>query len=124
MMNKTKTLTKGEMQVMNVLWSLPDSQGTSHDIMDRMPEPKPATTTLLTFLKILTEKGFVEAVKVGKGKLFSARVSRRDYTSFYMRDVRDTFFGGSFRSLVSFFAEEENLSQQEIDDLLALLKKD
>ena len=70
MMNKTKTLTKGEMQVMNVLWSLPDSQGTSHDIMNRMPEPKPATTTLLTFLKILTEKGFVEAVKVGKGKLF------------------------------------------------------
>ena len=69
-MNKTKTLTKGEMQVMNVLWSLPDSQGTSHDIMNRMPEPKPATTTLLTFLKILTEKGFVEAVKVGKGKLF------------------------------------------------------
>ena len=75
-------------------------------------------------LKILTEKGFVEAVKVGKGKLFSAKVSRRDYTSYYMRDVRDTFFGGSFRSLVSFFAEEENLSQQEIDDLLALLKKD
>jgi predicted transcriptional regulator len=92
--------------------------------MDCMPEPKPATTTLLTFLKILTEKGFVEAVKMGKGKLFSAKVSRRDYTSYYMRDVRDTFFGGSFRSLVSFFAEEENLSQQEIDDLLALLKKD
>ena len=56
--------------------------------------------------------------------MFSAKVSRRDYTSYYMRDVRDTFFGGSFRSLVSFFAEEENLSQQEIDDLLALLKKD
>lgn len=123
MMNKTKTLTKGEIQVMNVLWSLPDEKGTSHDIMERMPEPKPAPTTLLTFLKILTEKGFVEAVKMGKGKLFSALVSRRDYTSFYMRDVRDTFFGGSFSSLVSFFAEEENLSQKDIDEILALLGK-
>ena len=50
-------------------------------------------------------------------------VSRRDYTSFYMRDVRDTFFGGSFSSLVSFFAEEENLSQKDIDEILALLGK-
>ena len=108
-MNKTKTLTKGEMQVMNVLWSLPDSQGTSHDIMNNMPEPKPATTTLLTFLKILTEKGFVEAVKVGKGKLFSARVRSQEYTYCYMRDVGDTFFGCTFSSLGSLFAAEAHI---------------
>ena len=47
-------LTKAETQVMNVLWSLPDEKGYSSEIMERMPEPKPAMTTLLTFLKILT----------------------------------------------------------------------
>ncbi|MCR5132308.1 MAG: BlaI/MecI/CopY family transcriptional regulator [Prevotella sp.] len=116
-------LTKGEMQVMNVLWSLPDEKGFSNEIMEKMPEPKPALTTLLTFLKILKEKGFVNSVKVGKSHLFSAIVSRRAYTSSYMRDVRDTFFGGSFASLVSFFAEEEKLSQEDIDEILAMLKK-
>ena len=92
---KTKgQLTKAETQVMNVLWSLPEGQGRSAEIMERMPEPKPALTTLLTFLKILKDKGFIIAEKVGKGQLFKALVSREDYTRTYMNEVKQTFFGG------------------------------
>ena len=58
-MKEKKQLTKAETQVMNVLWSLPEGQGRSAEIMERMPEPKPALTTLLTFLKILKDKGFI-----------------------------------------------------------------
>ena len=77
-------MTKAETQVMNALWSLPDKQGRSADIMEQMPEPKPALTTLLTFLKILKEKGFVESVRQGKAQLFTAIVSREDYIRQYM----------------------------------------
>ena len=64
---KQQTLTKGEMQVMNVLWEL-QKGACVNDILAHYPEPKPAYTTIATFLKILTQKGFVEHKK-GTGKL-------------------------------------------------------
>ena len=122
MMDK-KQLTKAETQVMNVLWSLPEGQGRSAEIMEGMPEPKPALTTLLTFLKILKEKGFVTAEKQGKGQLFKALISREDYTRTYMNEVKQTFFGGSLTSLVSFFAKEEQLSDKEINEIVSIIEK-
>lgn len=122
-MKDKKQLTKAETQVMKALWALPGSQGFSADIMEKLPEPKPAPTTLLTFLKILREKGFVCAEKQGKAQLFSAAISREQYTRNYLCEVKNTFFGGSFASLVSFFAQEEELSTQEIDEIMGILKK-
>lgn len=122
-MKEKKQLTKAETQVMNALWSLPGSQGYSAEIMEQLGEPKPALTTLLTFLKILKEKGFVNAEKKGKAQLFSAAISREQYTRHYLTEVKNTFFGGSFASLVSFFAQEESLSAQEIDEIMDILKK-
>jgi Predicted transcriptional regulator len=122
-MKEKKQLTKAETQVMNVLWSLPEGQGRSAEIMERMPEPKPALTTLLTFLKILKDKGFIIAEKVGKSQLFKALVSREDYTRIYMNEVKQTFFGGSFSSLVSFFAKEEKLTDDDISEILRIIEK-
>ena len=121
-MKEKKQLTKAETQVMNALWSLPDKQGRSADIMEQMPEPKPALTTLLTFLKILKEKGFVESVRQGKAQLFTAIVSREDYIRQYMTEVKSTFFGGSFASLVTFFAKSERLTDEEVDEIVDIIK--
>ena len=121
-MKDKSQLTKAETQVMNALWSLPQGQGRSSEIMEQMPEPKPALTTLLTFLKILKEKGFVGTEKLGKGQLFKALVSRNDYTRTYMKEVKNAFFGGSLSSLVSFFAKNEELSQQEIDEISQIVE--
>lgn len=121
-MKDKSQLTKAETQVMNALWSLPQGQGRSSEIMEQMPEPKPALTTLLTFLKILKDKGFVATEKLGKGQLFKALVSRNDYTRTYMKEVKNAFFGGSLSSLVSFFAKNEELSQQEIDEISQIVE--
>ena len=122
-MKKKKTqLTKAETQVMNSLWQLPEMNGTSADIMALMPEPKPAPTTLLTFLKILTEKGFVRTERMGKNNRFTALVCHDEYAGEMVKDVKDSFFGGSFASLVSFFAKQEKLSDKEINELVALIK--
>ncbi len=121
-MKKKSLLTKAETQVMQSLWQLPEMTGTSADIMALMPDPKPAPTTLLTFLKILTEKGFVRTVRQGKSNRFTALTSRDEYAGDMVKDVKDSFFGGSFASLVSFFAKRENLSEAEIDELVSLIK--
>ena len=121
-MKDKKKLTESETQVMNALWSLPGEKGYSSEIMSRMPEPKPALTTLLTFLKILKQKGFVESDKKGKSQLFSALMSKEEYTRVFLHDVKDTFFGGSFTSLVSFYTRKEHLSESEIEELIDIIK--
>ena len=123
MKEKKKQLTKAETQVMNILWSLPEQQGFIQDIIDRYPEPKPAYTTILTFMKILTDKGFVKPERVGKANRFSPLVSKDDYTYSFISDVKDTFFDGSFTSLVSFFAKKEQYTDEELTELKELMTK-
>ena len=114
------TLTKSEMQVMNALWGAGKALDV-HEVMARYNEPRPAYTTISTFLKILTTKGFVD-YKKGNGKqyLYFPVVSRAEYTSRVMKEVKDNFFGGSASSLVRFFVEEEQLSETELKELLSL----
>ena len=118
-----KTLTKGEMQVMNILWDMQRGACIA-EIQKQYPEPHPAYTTIATFLKIMEQKGFVEKRKSGSGKTFvySPLLTRERYCRLVVDDVKDTFFGGSVKSLVSFFAEEEELSLEDINEILTILQ--
>lgn len=122
--NEEWTLTKAELDIMNALWDK-DRGMTTHEIIECYPEPRPAYSTIATFLKILTKKGFVRAKKqenYGKTFFFFPNITREAYTSRMMKDVKNTFFGGSVKSLVSFFAEEEELTQEDINEILTILK--
>lgn len=115
------TLTKSEMQVMNALWSAGKALDV-HEVVSRYDEPRPAYTTVSTFLKILTTKGFVDYKKgAGKQYLYFPLVSRAQYTSRVMKEVKDSFFGGSASKFVQFFVENESLSEADIKELLSLI---
>lgn len=124
-MNKGKTertLTRAEMDVMDILWHSGRSM-TTNQVVDCFPEPRPAYTTVATFLKILSAKGFVGHTQLPGSKAFSffPLVSRAEYTRQVMQDVKDTFFGGSGKSLMSFFIREENLSDDDLKELLEMI---
>jgi len=121
---KQQTLTKSEMQVMNILWDL-DRGACVNDILAQYPDPKPAYTTIATFLKILTQKGFVEHKK-GSDKLliYSPLITREKYRSQVMEEVKDDFFGNSFKSMFSFFVREEHLTAEEIQELIDQIKEE
>ena len=121
---KQQTLTKSEMQVMNILWNL-DRGACVNDILAQYPDPKPAYTTIATFLKILTQKGFVEHKK-GTGKLliYSPLITREKYRRQVMEEVKDDFFGNSFKSMFSFFVREEHLTAEDIQELIDQIKEE
>lgn len=122
-MKEKKLLTRVETQVMNILWGLSDEGVTSAEMMKHYPEPKPAMTTLLTFLKRLTEKGFVRTEKQGKLLRFKPLIGRDEYTEQYLDDTKDTFFCGSPASLVSFFVRRQQFSDDEVNELLDIIKE-
>ena len=121
---KQQTLTKGEMQVMNILWDM-QRGACVNDILAQYPEPKPAYTTIATFLKILEQKGFVEHKK-GTGKLliYTPLITKEKYRRQVMEEVKDDFFGNSFKSMFSFFVKEEHISADDIRELLKLMEED
>ena len=118
---KQQTLTKSETQVMNILWNMGRGACVA-DILERYSEPRPAYTTVATFLKILEQKGFVEHRK-GSGKLliYSPLLTRERYQRQVMTDVKDTLFGGSGVKLVSFFAQQEQLSEEELNEIKQII---
>jgi len=126
MKQKSNTLTKAEFDVMSTLWDINHS-ATVHDILEHFAEPKPAYTTVATYMKLLLEKGYVDYFKVkgeGKTKIYQAKVTRAEYTRQVMAGVKKDFFGGSLRSLLNFFVKEENLSDEEIADLLSTINNE
>ena len=122
-MKAKQKLTNSELQVMECLWQLPESKGFGKDIIEKFSDPKPAYNTVATFLQILEKKGFVESFHQGRKLIFHALVRREEYARFSIKDTTKAFFGGSFARLVSFFAQEENLSQEEIDEFVNIIKE-
>lgn len=120
MKRKDNALTKVEFDVMNILWDI-NGGACAWDILEHYADPKPAYTTIATYLKVLYEKGFLDFHKVGgQGKThrYVPLVTRAEYTRRTMQEVKKNFFGGSVKSMLNYFVSEEKLSQDEIRELL------
>ncbi|AYB35741.1 MAG TPA: BlaI/MecI/CopY family transcriptional regulator [Chryseolinea sp.] len=115
-----KELTKAEDQVMQILWKL--EKGFVKDIVEEMPEPKPAYNTISTIVRILETKGFVDHKAYGKTHEYFPLITKEKYTKFYLNNLLKGYFNGSFQNLVSFFAKENKLDAKEIEKILHELK--
>ena len=116
-----KFLTKSELQVMLILWSLPTKGGYTNEILTGYEDPKPAYTTLATFLKILTNKGFVKSQKVGSMLYFTPQVSRADYCKRVMEKAQKDYFEGDGAKFIQFLIRQNNLSDEEKQAIIATL---
>ena len=88
-------LTKAELELMQVIWD--KEKVLVHDILEVLPEPKPAYNTVSTIVRILEQKGFVGHKAYGRD--------------------------GSLSRLVSFFSEQESIPAGEVNEILNMLKK-
>jgi BlaI family transcriptional regulator, penicillinase repressor len=120
-MKDLKALTKAEDQVMQILWQI--ERGVVKDIMEKMPNPKPAYNTVSTIVRILETKGFVGHKAYGKTHEYFPLVTKDKYSKFYFNNMLKGYFGGSFNNLVSFFANENQLKADEIDALMKQLEQ-
>lgn len=116
-----KNLTKAEENVMQALWGI--EKGFVKDILDELPEPKPKYNTISTIVRILEKKGFVRHKAYGKSHQYNPIVSREDYTRFSLKRLLHNYFGNSFKNLVHFCSQHQNLDIQEVEEVIEMLKK-
>lgn len=115
-----KELTKAEDQVMQILWQL--EKAFVKDIIEQMPEPKPAYNTVSTIVRILETKGFIDHTSYGKTHEYFPIISKDKYSTFYLNNMLKGYFNNSFQNLVSFFAKDNKLEASDIDTLLKQLE--
>ncbi|MDA3868062.1 MAG: BlaI/MecI/CopY family transcriptional regulator [Salinivirgaceae bacterium] len=113
-------LTKAEEQIMQQLWSLKNA--FVKDIVDQLPQPKPAYNTVSTIVRILEKKGFVAHDAFGKSHRYYPLVSKKTYTRGFMKGFLNNYFSNSFKNLVSFFAKDKSLSIAEMEELKNMLE--
>lgn len=117
-----QTLTRVEMEIMTHLWEMKKPTSV-RELLVTYGDPKPAYTTIGTYMKILTQKGFVVPEKHeddGKTYFFRPLISQEEYRRRVMSEVKDTFFGGSVSSLVRYFVKEEKIDDAELQELIAM----
>lgn len=121
MNNKLQALTRGEEEVMQILWTL--EQATVSEIIDNMSEPKPKYTTVATFIKILENKGYVDHNIEGRSHRYFPIVGKDEYASIVTKSLLSDYFGGSLSQLVSFFGKKEDISIGEMNEILNIVEQ-
>lgn len=116
-----KDLTKAEEQIMHILWNI--KKGFVNDIMESLPEPKPAYNTVSTIVRILEKKGFVDHNAYGKTHEYFPLVSKDKYTKSFMKGFVESYFSNSYQNMVSFFSKNEDMTTKEIEEIIKILQE-
>ncbi len=113
-------LTNAELQVMKHLWKL--EKAYLKNILDEIPEPKPAPTTLATLLKRLINKGFVGFHQHGSNRQYYPLIKKSQYFSKHINSLVKEYFNNSAAQFASFFTNETNLSIKELEELRQIVE--
>jgi len=114
-------LTSAEEQIMKLLWKL--EKAFIRDLLNEFPDPKPASTTILTLLKRMIDKGFVSYKLYGNSREYYPLIQKSDYFSAHINGLIRDFFNNSTAQFASFFANETSLTQEELKELRDMVDK-
>jgi BlaI family transcriptional regulator, penicillinase repressor len=111
-----KHLTNREEEIMEIFWE----KGPIYvkDIVDLMPDPRPHYNTVSTIVRGLEDKGFVGHEQFGNTYRYHAIISRDEFSKITIKNMVGKYFNKSYASVVSMFVAEENISLEEIKELI------
>jgi predicted transcriptional regulator len=115
-------LSTAEEQLMEIIWK--HKKVFMKDIIDNYPEPKPATTTIATFLKRMQGKGVISYNLFGNSRQYYPLISKECYFSKHVNQIIKDFFGNSTLQFASFFTTAGNLSTKELEDLKKIIEQE
>jgi len=117
-----KELTKAEEQIMRIIWN--KGPLFIKEIIDELPEPKPAYNTVGTFLKILEDKEFVSRKKFGGAFQYQSSIKKSKYTNYVMKGFVSKYFEGSVEKMLSHFVKNKDLDLETFESLQKKINKE
>jgi predicted transcriptional regulator len=113
-------LAKREEQIMQAFWQM--GKAFIKEVILELPDPKPHYNTVATMVKILEDKGFLNHEIVGNIFMYYPVISKEEYQNHAMKDIVSQYFDNSYPSMLAFFAKQQNISEEELNDIVNLIK--
>ena len=118
---KSSTLTDSEMRLMRIIWE--SEPCTVNDVVERLPQDEPlAYSTVLTTMRILEEKGYVNHEKSGRAFVYTSLANPQEVRKLALHHMMDKFFDNSRELLLANVLEEGDISASELKALRTLLE--
>ena len=119
---KSPTLTEAELRLMDVLWA--KRSATVGEVLAGLPENTAlAYSTVLTTLRILEHKGYVAHSESGRAFVYTPLIGREEARRSATQQLVRRFFDNSPGLLALSLLEQENIDEQELDRLKALIER-
>jgi len=115
-----KEITKAQEEILKALWQV--NNGAVSDVLDILPDPKPAYNTVATVIKVLESKGYIAHKTYGKTNVYYPAISKNEYAQFVLKETFKGLFNGSLNQMMSCFVKNKDLSLQELEELKQLLE--
>ena len=110
---KSTTLTEAELRLMKILWRRGDS--AVNDLVAALPEGESlAYNSVLTTIRILEQKGYVEHRQEGRAFIYRPCVAEQEAGRSEVRHVLNRFFGDSREQLLLSLLGDEEISAEEL----------
>jgi len=118
----SETLTEAELRIMQVIWQT--GPATVQHILDALTDsPALAYNTVLTTIRILERKGYLEHSKDGRAHVYSPLVEREDASRSEIRHLVGRFFSNSHEDLVLNILEDRGIAPEELNRLRSMLQQ-
>jgi predicted transcriptional regulator len=118
----SQTLTEAELRIMQVLWQ--KGARTVQQVLDIMPgDTARAYNTVLTTIRILERKGYVEHSKDGRAHVYSPVVAEEEASRSEIRHLVSRFFRDSHEDLVLNILEDRGIDPKELERLRKMLDR-
>jgi BlaI family transcriptional regulator, penicillinase repressor len=115
-----KEITKAQEEILKVMWEI--GEGVVTDIIEKLPNPKPAYNTVSTVIKVLEKKGYVLHKVYGKTYVYFPVVSKKDYAQYVLKDTIKGLFNNSVNQALSFFVKQKDISIRELEELKKMIE--
>jgi predicted transcriptional regulator len=113
---KSITLTEAELRLMKILWRRGES--AVGDLVAAMPDGATlAYNSVLTTIRILEQKGYVEHRQEGRAFIYNACVGEHEASKTEIRHIMQRFFGDSRERLLLSLLRDDEVTPEELERL-------
>lgn len=115
-----KKLTDAEKSIMDILWE--KEKAFMKDILEALPEPKPAVSTVATLLKRMQNKKMVGFTLYGNSREYFPLIHKGRYFTKELNGLIGKFFNNSVPQFASFFTANANLTTRELEEIKEIIE--
>lgn len=123
MNKKNKRLPDSELDIMLIIWEAGEPITRSYIENQINKKKNLASTTILSLLTRLIDKGFVDAEKQGRGNIYSALVSENEYIQNEGKSMLEKLYGNSLKNFVVALYDGKKVDDKELSELRDFLNK-